>query len=160
MSNATAGRVAALSVSKKKGIPKTNVDHIRLLKDFGLEGDAHGGNWHRQVSLLALESVEAMRHKGLPDLGPGSFAENITTESVELNSLQVGQRLQIGAEALLEITQIGKDCHSRCAIFQHVGDCIMPREGLFARVIQGGEIRVGDTLLVMTDETLQEKDLI
>ncbi len=136
------GRVVALSVSDRKGIPKSNVPAVRLVEDFGIEGDAHAGKWHRQVSLLALESVRKMQAKGAP-VGPGAFAENITTEHVDLLSLRIGDRITVG-EAELEITQLGKECHARCAIFEQVGDCVMPREGIFARVIRGGEVRVGD----------------
>ncbi len=140
----TAGKIIAISISKKKGIPKTNIDSVRLIEQFGLEGDVHGGNWHRQVSFLALESIETMRAKGLPNLRPGAFAENITTEFIDIPHLTVGTRVRIGASAELEITQIGKECHDKCAIFFKVGDCVMPREGIFARVISGGTISVND----------------
>ena len=136
------GRVAALSVSDRKGIPKSNVPVVQLIEDFGIAGDAHAGKWHRQVSLLALESVKKMQEKGA-QVAPGAFAENITTESFDLMSLRVGDRLAMG-EAEIEITQLGKVCHTRCAIFYQVGDCVMPREGVFAQVLRGGEVRVGD----------------
>lgn len=143
------GKVVAISISKKKGIPKTNVQSAKLIENFGIEGDVHAGNWHRQVSFLALESIDKMREKGLPNLRPGAFAENITTEFITLPNLEVGTRIQIGNDAVLEITQIGKECHSKCAIFTKVGDCVMPREGIFARVIRGGEIFIGDQIKIL-----------
>jgi molybdopterin adenylyltransferase len=142
------GRVVALSVSDRKGTPKCNVPVVRLVEDWGIDGDAHAGRWHRQVSLLALESVRKMQDKGA-DVAPGVFAENITTEHVDLVRLHVGDRLTVGV-AEVEITQIGKECHAHCAIFHQVGDCVMPREGVFARVIRGGEVRVGDPIRVLT----------
>lgn len=141
------GTVTAISISRRKGIPKTNVPSAMLVPDHGLEGDAHAGNWHRQVSLLAIESIEKMRAKGL-NVRPGAFAENITTEFIDIPHLHVGDRLRI-ADAELEITQIGKECHSRCAIFKAAGDCVMPREGIFGRVITGGLIRPGDPVRVV-----------
>jgi MOSC domain-containing protein YiiM len=144
------GKVIAISISKKKGIPKTNVQSAKLIENFGIEGDVHAGNWHRQVSFLALESIDKMRKKGLANLRPGAFAENITTEFLELPELEVGTRIKIGKEAELEITQIGKECHSKCAIFFKVGDCVMPREGIFARVIRGGEIFIGDEIKILS----------
>ena len=144
------GKVVAISISKKKGIPKTNVQSAKLIENFGIEGDVHAGNWHRQVSFLALESINKMREKGLPNLRPGAFAENITTEFLELPDLEVGTRMKIGKEAELEITQIGKECHSKCAIFYKVGDCVMPREGIFAKVVRGGEIFVGDEIKILS----------
>ncbi len=143
------GKVVAISISKKKGIPKSNVQSARLIENFGIEGDIHAGNWHRQVSFLAIESIDKMREKGLPNLRPGAFAENITTEFLTLPELNVGTRIKIGKEAELEITQIGKECHSKCAIFFKVGDCVMPREGIFAKVICGGEIFINDSIEIM-----------
>ena len=142
------GKIKAISVSKKKGIPKTNVSSIRLIENFGLEGDAHGGEWHRQVSLLANESIDKMRSAGLPNLRPGAFAENITTEFIDIPNLKAGTRVTIGNSVELEITQIGKECRSKCAIFIKIGDCVMPKEGVFAKVITGGEIKVGDNIMV------------
>ena len=139
-----AGTIVALSKSKKKGIPKTNVGQLTLIEDWGIEGDAHAARWHRQVSLLGIESIDKMRSKGL-NVRPGAFAENITTESIDLPHLTVGDRIEIG-EAELEITQIGKGCHSKCAIYYSAGDCVMPREGVFARVLKGGIIHVGDQI--------------
>jgi len=144
------GKVVAISISKKKGIPKTNVQSAKLIENFGIEGDVHAGNWHRQISFLALESIDKMREKGLPNLRPGAFAENITTEFLELPKLEVGTLMRIGKEAELEITQIGKECHSKCAIFFKVGDCVMPREGIFAKVIRGGEIFIGDEIRILS----------
>lgn len=144
---AAAGAVVAISVSERKGTPKSNVPLAVLVPDWGIQGDAHAGNWHRQVSLLAIESIAKMRAKGL-SIGPGAFAENITTEFIDLPHLSIGDRVRI-AEAELEITQIGKECHSRCAIFAAAGDCVMPREGIFGRVVVGGTIRVGDTVRVL-----------
>ncbi len=144
------GKVVAISISKKKGIPKTNVQLAKLIKNFGIDGDVHAGNWRRQVSILALESIDKMRAKGLPNLRPGAFAENITTEFLELSNLEVGTKLKLGREVILEITQIGKECRSKCAIFYKVGDCVMPREGIFAKVIQGGEIFIGDEIQILS----------
>jgi MOSC domain-containing protein YiiM len=144
--DAVNGIVVAISISERKGTPKTNVPAAVLTPDWGIEGDAHAGHWHRQVSMLAIESIEKMRAKGL-NVGPGAFAENITTEFIDLPHLTVGDRVRIG-EAELQITQIGKECHSRCAIFQAAGDCVMPREGVFARVVVGGPIHVGHPVQV------------
>jgi len=144
--NGSTGRVVAISVSKKKGIPKTNVAAARLVAEWGLEGDVHAGEWHRQVSILAIESIEKMRDKGI-HVRPGAFAENITTSLLDIPHLHVGDRMTIG-KSELEITQIGKECHTRCAIYARAGDCVMPREGVFARVLTGGEIRVADEVRV------------
>jgi len=141
------GKIIALSVSKKKGIPKTNVERVTLIENYGMEGDAHAGNWHRQISLLAIESIEKMRAKGL-NVRPGAFAENITTEFIDLPGLNVGDRIVVG-ESELEITQIGKDCHTKCAIYYQTGDCVMPREGIFARVLKGGIIKVDDEIKII-----------
>ncbi len=130
--------VVSVNVSSIKGVAKTPVERIALEKEFGVAGDAHGGNWHRQVSLLALEDIDAMNARGA-QVGCGDFAENITTRGIDLASLPVGSHLQIGA-AVLEITQIGKECHAGCAIKRRTGDCIMPRRGVFARVVEGGEV--------------------
>lgn len=139
----------AISVSKKKGIPKTNISQAKLIKEHGIDGDAHSGNWHRQVSLLAFESIEKMRKAGLPNIRPGAFAENITTQFIDISNLSVGTRLKIGNDVELEITQIGKECHSKCSVFYEVGDCVMPREGIFARVTESGKITVGDGISVV-----------
>lgn len=140
------GTIISLNISTQKGVVKDPVDEIELVVDHGIKGDAHAGKWHRQVSLLAEESIDFMRQKGL-ELDPGVFAENITTRGIELPSLPVGTRL-IAGETELEVTQIGKKCHKGCAIFQQVGDCIMPREGIFAKVIIPGTVRCGDSITV------------
>jgi len=146
--------IIAVCTSKAKGERKTDVGRGELQKGFGLAGDAHGGDWHRQVSLLAIESIDKMRAAGL-DVGPGDFAENLTTRGVDLYSLPIGTRLQVGSKALLEITQIGKICHDRCAIYHQAGDCVMPREGVFAIVLQGGVVKAGDDLLVIEQVDLK-----
>lgn len=132
--------VEAVCLSHKKGMVKKEQDQVVLRKNWGIEGDAHAGKWHRQVSLLAGESIDGVK-KVLPALKNGAFAENIITRGIDLSSLGKGDRLRIGAEVILEITQIGKECHnSGCAIKKATGDCIMPREGIFARVIHGGTL--------------------
>ena len=136
------GRVVAVCVSESKGTPKTDVGEGILLPGLGIDGDAHAGFAHRQVSLLAVEDIETMKEK-LPDLVPGSFAENITVEGFDLSSLSIGDRISVG-EALLELSQIGKECHTRCAVYHKTGDCIMPKKGLFFKVIEGGRIASGD----------------
>ncbi len=147
MNKSRQARVLQVSISDEKGVPKRNVEELHLLVEWGAEGDAHAGAWHRQVSLLGMESIKKMQGKGL-DVRPGDFAENITTEGLDLVSLPVGTRLKVGSEAILEVTQIGKQCHSGCAIFQQVGQCIMPIEGIFARVIRGGVVKAGDLIQV------------
>jgi len=142
------GKVVAVCRSEEKGVPKNSIGQGNLLVGFGLEGDAHGGPWHRQISLLAQESIEKMKALGLPDLQPGDFAENITTEGLSLHTLPVGTQMRIG-ETLLEVTQIGKECHHGCAIFQKVGKCIMPKEGIFVKVLQGGLVQEGDKIEVL-----------
>jgi MOSC domain-containing protein YiiM len=124
------------------------VSAAELKVDLGIEGDAHAGNWHRQVSLLGEESIEKMRVKGA-SVTEGDFAENITTEGIDLQSLTIGSKLRLGGYAEVEITQFGKECHSGCEIFQQVGDCIMPREGVFAKVIKPGQIKPGDTIEIL-----------
>ncbi|ACX51579.1 MOSC domain containing protein [Ammonifex degensii KC4] len=143
----TRGRVVAVCLSKNKGERKENVGKGKLVAGHGLEGDAHAGDWHRQVSLLALESIEKMRARGL-EVGPGDFAENITTQGLDFTRLSVGTLLRIGT-ALGEVTQIGKECHTACAIRRQVGDCIMPREGVFVRIIKSGTVEVGDIVEVV-----------
>jgi MOSC domain-containing protein YiiM len=140
------GVVVSVSISREKGVKKTPVESVVLRVDHGIEGDAHAGPWHRQVSLLAEESVQKMRDRGL-NVGYGDFAENITTRGLILHELPVGAKLRIG-ECRAEVTQIGKKCHTRCAIYHAVGDCVMPREGVFIRVIQGGKIEKGDPVIV------------
>ncbi len=144
------GTIKAISVSKEKGTRKVNVPKAELKADFGVVGDAHAGNWHRQVSLLAVESIDRMVANGA-EVSPGNFAENITTEGIELFKLSVGSKLKLGKSVELEITQFGKKCHGRCEIFEQVGDCIMPREGIFAKVSTPGQINVGDVIEVITN---------
>lgn len=143
MSGAT-GSILAISISTKKGVPKENVERADLIRDWGVKGDAHGGMKKRQVSILANESVEKMLAKGAK-VRPGIFGENITTRDIDVPGLKMGQELRIN-QVVLKITKIGKECHKPCAIFEQVGDCVMPREGVFAQVIHGGEIRVGDVI--------------
>ncbi len=139
--------VEAVCTSAKKGVVKKEQERVTLKADWGIEGDAHAGTWHRQVSLLAAESIALVREV-LPTLKKGAFAENIITRGVDLESLGIGRRLRIGESVVLEITQIGKECHnSGCAIKKATGDCIMPRQGLFAKVIAGGSIGPGDEIV-------------
>jgi MOSC domain-containing protein YiiM len=145
------GRVKAISISTSKGTPKTNVPQADLIADFGLAGDAHAGNTHRQVSLLAFESIEKARQQGA-EVAPGDFAENITVAGLDLSALSVGRKLRIGDVVQLEVTQLGKRCHVRCKIFERLGNCIMPVEGVFARVTVAGCINVGDAIELMIDE--------
>lgn len=142
------GKIIAVCTSPKKGMRKKNVGEGILVEEHGLEGDAHTGAWHRQVSLLANESIGKMTDMGL-DVGPGDFAENITTEGIDLVSLPVGTRISIGPDALAEVTQIGKECHNRCAIYYQAGDCVMPREGIFVRVLKGGPVKVGQEIKIL-----------
>ncbi len=144
------GTIKAISVSKERGTRKVNVPKAELKADFGVVGDAHAGNWHRQVSLLAVESIDKMVANGA-EVSPGNFAENITTEGIELLKLSVGSKLKLGKSVELEITQFGKKCHGRCEIFEQAGDCIMPREGIFAKVTTPGQINVGDVIEVIAD---------
>jgi len=141
------GKIKAISISKDKGTRKYNVPAAELKAGFGIEGDAHAGDWHRQVSFLAVESIRKMTAKGL-DISAGDFAENITTEGINLQSLPLGTRLKVGPEAEVEITQFGKECHTGCEISRLVGDCIMPREGVFAKVTKPGQVKPGDRIEV------------
>lgn len=137
-------KVLAVCTSEIKGVLKKPVEEVHLLPNHGIEGDAHAGNWHRQVSLLAQESVDVMQKSGIKiQLKPGDFAENILTEGIELKTLPVGTKLKVGS-ALCEVTQIGKECHKDCAIRQQVGDCVMPREGIFVKVLEEGYVHPGD----------------
>lgn len=137
------GRIKAISISEKKGVKKANVQSAELKEDFGILADAHAGTKNRQVSLLAVESIKKMQEKGLK-VKPGDFAENITTEGIDLLSLKLGDKLKLGAGVVLEISQIGKECHTRCAIYYQAGDCVMPKEGIFGKVLKGGVIKEGD----------------
>jgi len=147
---ATKGRIKAISISKQKGMQKVNVPEAELRADHGIVGDAHAGNWDRQISLLDIECIDIMAAKGAK-VSPGAFAENITTEGIDLSALKPGGKLRLGDEVEIKITQFGKKCHGHCKIYEQIGDCIMPREGVFARVIRGGSIRAGDDIEVITD---------
>ncbi|MEF9918932.1 MAG: MOSC domain-containing protein [Eubacterium sp.] len=142
------GKVTAINRSVKKGVMKTPIDIGVFIEDFGLEGDAHAGKWHRQVSLLGQESIDKMTATGIKGLCSGNFAENITTEGIVLYEIPVGTRLKIG-DTIQEVSQIGKQCHKGCEIAKKVGDCVMPREGIFTVVIKGGEVKAGDTIEVL-----------
>ncbi len=143
------GIIKGICISERKGTQKKPQEKVRLIEDWGLEKDAHGGKWHRQVSLLSYNKIEEFRARGA-DVELGAFGENIIVDGINFRNLPVGSLLRVG-DALLEMTQIGKECHTHCAIYHAVGDCIMPREGVFAKVLEGGEIRVGDTM------TLEER---
>ena len=142
-------KVIAINISEKKKTPKKTIPEGKLIEDFGFEGDAHAGKWHRQVSLLAKESIEKAKGMRTDGLCHGMFAENITTEGIELHTLPVGTKLKIGDTAVIEITQIGKECHDGCAIKELVGQCIMPREGIFGKVLTGGKVKAGDEIDIL-----------
>ncbi len=142
------GYIEAICISKKKGIVKKPVSNSRFIEDWGIEGDVHAGKWHRQVSLLAGESIDRMKEI-IPSLSQGAFAENIIMRGIKPEELNIGDELILNNEVILEITQIGKECHTSCSIKKLTGDCIMPREGLFAKVIKGGKINPGDTVKLM-----------
>ncbi len=144
------GKVKAVCISREKGTKKENIKEAKLIEKFGIEEDAHAGNWHRQVSLLGIESIEKMEQLEMDlELEFGDFAENITTKGIELYSLPVGTILNIGDDVKLEVTQIGKECHHGCEILKQVGKCIMPKEGIFAKVVKGGIIKTGDEIYVI-----------
>lgn len=153
--SARTGLVVAVCLSEQRGTSKHEVNYVELRADWGVVGDAHAGDWHRQVSLLAWESIEKARQRGL-DVGPGSFAENITTEGLELHTLPIGTRLRVGP-ARLEVTQIGKEPHERDVIHELVGDSVIPREGIFCRVLEGGVVKAGDTVLILEAEVGDHK---
>ena len=138
------GVVRAVCISEKKGTEKQNVHKAKLVADSGLKGDAHAGNWHRQVSLLSYEQIEAFRQRGA-QIEFGAFGENLVVEGFDLKTLPIGTRFRCN-DVILELTQIGKECHSHCEIFKKMGDCIMPREGVFTRVLHGGVIKEGDEM--------------
>jgi MOSC domain-containing protein YiiM len=142
-------KIVSIAVSRKKGTRKTPVEEAFLSKNHGLVGDAHAGEWHRQVSFLASESIEKAKQEGL-DVTFGDFAENIATSGIDWKNLPIGSKVRLGDKVLVEITQIGKECHNKCAIYYKAGDCIMPREGVFARVLEEGTIRCGDEIKIMT----------
>lgn len=144
------GRLTGICISEKRGTKKQLIPEARIVEHWGIEGDAHGGNWHRQVSLLSQEKIDAFRAKGA-EAEPGAFGENLIVEGFELRELPVGTRFRIG-EAVLELTQIGKECHNHCEIYQRMGDCIMPREGVFTEVVRGGHIQTGDEIELIPAE--------
>lgn len=145
-------KVVAINISEKKKTPKKSIPEGRLIENFGFEGDAHAGNWHRQVSLLAKESIERAQGMRTDGLCHGMFAENITTEGIVLHTLPVGTKLKIGDTAVIEITQIGKECHDGCAIRELVGQCIMPKEGIFGKVLTPGTVKQNDEIIVLKGE--------
>jgi MOSC domain-containing protein YiiM len=144
------GEVVAVCISEKKGTAKKNIGGCRFIENYGLENDAHAGNWHRQVSLLSYEEVEKFRARGA-DVADGAFGENLLVKGFDFKTYPVGTIFKCN-DVVLEITQIGKKCHSECEIFHMVGDCIMPREGVFAKVLKGGVIKNGDELLLVSDK--------
>ena len=145
------GKIAAVCLSEKKGTAKRPVETGRLVPDHGLENDAHAGNWHRQVSLLSLQKIEDFKKRGAM-VQYGDFGENLVVDGIDFVTLPVGTRLSVGDEILMEITQIGKECHTRCAIYHTMGECIMPTQGVFAKVLRGGEVRAGDEMTVCGPE--------
>lgn len=142
------GKIVSINISEKKGTKKKPVETATLIEDHGLSGDAHAGKWHRQVCLLAIESIKTMRAKGL-EVSPGDFAENITTEGINLLKVKIGQKISLNENIVLEVTQIGKECLTPCAIGAQVGMCIVPTKGIFAKVIKGGEIKKGDSIKIV-----------
>jgi MOSC domain-containing protein YiiM len=142
-------KIVSIALSEKKGTRKTLVDQANLIQNHGLESDAHAGTWHRQVSFLASESIEKAKEQGL-DVTFGDFAENIATSGIDWVKIPVGTKIQLGDSALVEVTQIGKECHNKCAIYYMAGDCIMPKEGIFARVLKGGKIYPGDGIQILS----------
>ena len=154
------GRIISLNISEKKGVRKKPVAMVSLKTEYGIEGDAHASaEWHRQVSLLAIESIKKMQDMGL-DVKPGDFAENITTEGIDLPGLPIGTLLRIGEDVRVEVSQIGKECHTRCAIYYQAGDCVMPKEGIFVRVLKGGLLKKGDQIALIPgsgESSRQEK---
>ncbi len=145
-------KIIAVNISEKKGTPKKSIQEGVLIENFGLEGDAHAGKWHRQISLLGIESIEKAKGMRTDGLCHGIFAENLTTEGIELYTLPIGTKLKIGSEAILEVTQIGKECHEGCAVSKLVGQCVMPKEGIFAKVIQGGAVRPEDEIKILNEQ--------
>lgn len=146
------GKIVAICISKKKGVQKEDVKQCKLIENYGLEGDAHAGSWHRQVSLLSKEARLVMENKGAK-LNAGDFGENVLTEGVDFANTKVGNKLRLGKDAMVRITQIGKECHDRCNIYYQVGDCIMPREGIFAEVLKGGIIKIDDDIEFLNDKS-------
>jgi len=142
------GRISAISVSERRGTPKSNVSQVSVKEDFGIVGDAHAGPGDRQISLLTAESIDRLRESGA-EIAPGDFAENLTVEGIEPSAFVEGCKLKIGGSVELQVTQLGKQCHDRCEVFKRIGTCIMPKEGVFARVLKSGQIKVGDILEVV-----------
>ena len=142
------GKILAICISEKKGTQKKPIESARLVEEWGIEGDAHVGKWHRQVSLLSYDKIEAFRARGAK-VDHGAFGENLVVEGIDFSSLPIGTRFKCN-DVILEMTQIGKECHHGCAIYQQMGDCIMPREGVFARVIHGGRIKAGDEMEIIS----------
>ena len=151
--------VFALSISEVRGVKKHNVREAIFVEDYGIQNDAHAGKWHRQVSLLALESIERFNSASGLKVSPGEFAENITTKGVNLLSLPIGSTIKIGNDVVLLITQHGKECHTNCEIFKLVGKCVMPTEGIFAKVLKGGIVKVGDRIQTNVGVTIREQSL-
>ena len=146
------GSIISINISDKKGIRKKPVDEVRISENFGIEGDAHASSdWHRQVSLLALESIQKMQAAGLK-VKPGDFAENITTSGLDLLCLPIGTKMRIGSDVIGEVSQIGKVCHTRCAIYYQAGDCVMPKEGIFIKILKGGIVKKGDDIRILNFE--------
>ena len=145
------GNVKAVCTSEIKGVQKKNVGTVNVIEDWGIEGDAHAGKWHRQVSLLSYDKIEAFKARGAV-VEDGAFGENLVVSGIDFRTLPIGTRFACG-DVVLELTQIGKECHSGCAIYKAMGECIMPREGVFTRVLQGGTISVGDNLTVIPPES-------
>lgn len=153
------GKIVSINISDKKGVRKTPVEEVFIKENYGIEGDAHASSeWQRQVSLLAIESIKKMQEMGL-DVKPGDFAENITTEGIDLLSLPIGTRLRLGNYVVGEVSQIGKICHTRCAIYEQAGDCVMPKEGIFIRIFTNGKIKVGDEVLVSFRQPVEYHDV-
>ena len=145
------GKILALCISEKKGTLKTEINEANFIEDFGIENDAHAGKWHRQVSLLEFNKIDEFRKKGA-NVDIGAFGENIVLEGIELHTLPIGQLIKIG-DVLLEVTQIGKKCHDKCQIYYQVGECIMPKNGIFTKILKGGKVKVGDECsLVKSDK--------
>ncbi|MBU1428087.1 MOSC domain-containing protein [bacterium] len=149
MDNKIKGKIVAVCRSEKKGTVKKEIAKGLLIEDFGLERDAHSGKWHRQISLLGVESINKMKGKGFK-IKHGDFAENLTVEGIVLYQLPLETKLKVGENVLLEVTQIGKECHYDCEIRKKIGDCVMPREGIFARVLKGGKVKAGDGIEVVS----------
>lgn len=150
------GKIVSINVSNKTGIKKTPIEEVSVIENKGIAGDAHASsNWHRQISLLAIESIEKMQKAGL-DVKPGDFAENITTKGLDLINLPIGTRVKIGNDVIGEVSQIGKTCHTKCAIYEQAGDCVMPKEGIFIKVMKGGIIKIDDDIEVMPRRPIED----